>query len=349
MIKHKSRGIVLVFLIALFGVMISPLSAEGADSDKKTPAGFTVESILPENQLDTTKTYYYLGIEPNKPQTIQVKVISLQKEPVTVKLAVHDAVSSSVGAIDYAQANPKLDSSLKNPLTSFVTIKDNAKEVTVTNFEEKIVTYQINPPKESFPGVKLGSLRFVKKIGKSEKKKNGLTPEYAYVIAMMLNEDGSDFNHGADLHLKKANLQLSNGKKVVAANIQNDQPKVLREMKIEGWITKKGERKKLYKREMTDFSVAPTSNFNFEIPLGIEKTKPGTYVFHGKAKGDGKTWRWDKEFTIGEKAADTINEEAAYKATVPKWVPLVAGLLILCFFLLVLYLTKRTRKLIERE
>lgn len=334
-----------IILLCFIGLLLLPLEghAQGeASQEEESPAGFTVESIIPENQVDTTKTYYYLKMEPQQHQTIQVKVTSLKKEPVTVKVAVHDAVSSNVGAIDYANANPKLDNSLKTPLTSFVKVKDDIKEVTVENFEEKLVDFEIQTPAASFPGVKLGSLRFVKK--NEEKKKSGVTPEFAYVIALMLTEDGEQFNHGAELHLKKVGLQLSNGKKVIAANIQNDQPKVLQKLKIEGSLTKKGESKPTYQHKVKDFSVAPNSNFNFELPLGLEHVKTGTYIFKGKAEGDGRVWEWEKEVNLGKEQVDKVNQNAAYQILVPGWIPWTAMSLILLLLILIAYLFIRERK-----
>lgn len=349
MAKRYDKLIRKIMLLTIIGCFLFPNYAFAADSKEgesgQSPAGFTVESVIPENQVDTTKTYFYLNVEPNKPQTIQVKVRSIQKDPVTVKIAVHDAVSSSVGAIDYAQSEPKLDKSLKNPITSFVKVKDDIKEITVANKEEKIVEFEITPPNDPFTGVKLGSVRFVKKEDESDKKKKGLVSEYAYVIALMLTEDDEEeFNHGADLHLKKVRLDLSNGRKVIAARIQNDQPKVLQEMVIKGHITRKGETKVLDKHEQKNFSVAPNSNFDFNIPLGMENFKAGTYVFHGVAKGDGQTWRWDQEFTIGNKAADKINDESVYKVRVPNWVLWAAIALIVALIALIGYLIYRQRR-----
>lgn len=191
-----------LFFLLLVTTLCLPTMAQAEDN--QGPAGYTVESILPENQFDKTRTFYYLKMEPSQKQTIQARIISTQKEPVTVHVAVHDAVSSSVGAIDYAQEKPKLDISLKNPITSFVKVKDNVKEVIVQNYEEKIVEFEIDMPKETYPGVKLGSIRFLRKAEDKDKKKTGLVPEYARVIALMLTEDEGTFNHGADLHLKKS-------------------------------------------------------------------------------------------------------------------------------------------------
>ena len=335
-------------LLLIIGSLLFPILGH-AEKKQQDPAGFTVESIIPENQVDKTKTYYYLSVEPAQKQTIQVKVKSTKKEPVTISVAVHDAVSSSVGAIDYANPKPKLDKSLQNPITSLVKVKDNVKEVTVKNFEEKIVEYEITPSKEKFSGVKLGSLRFVRKGEESEKNKSGLTPEYARVIALMLTEDEEQFNHGAELHLKKVGLDLSNGRKVIAAKIQNDQPKVLQEMTINGQITRKGESEVLAKHQMENFSVAPNSNFNFELPLGLERFEAGTYVFTGEAKGDGRTWKWEETFKVGKERADQINEETVFKLVVPQWVPWTAGILLLCLIGMAVYLKRRQQTWQERK
>lgn len=335
-------------LLLIVGSFFFPMIGR-AEKEQQDPAGFTVESIIPENQVDKTKTYYYLSVEPAQKQTIQVKVKSTKKDPVSVNVAVHDAVSSSVGAIDYANSKPKLDKSLQNPITSLVKVKNNVKEVTVKNFEEKIVEYEITPSKEKFSGVKLGSLRFVRKGEESEKNKSGLTPEYARVIALMLTEDEEQFNHGAELHLKKVGLDLSNGRKVIAANIQNDQPKVLQEMTINGQITRKGKSEVLAKHQMENFSVAPNSNFNFELPLGLERFEAGTYVFTGEAKGDGRTWKWEETFKVGKERADQINEETVFKLVVPQWVPWTAGILLLCLIGMAVYLKRRQQTWQERK
>ncbi|MGM0340665.1 DUF916 and DUF3324 domain-containing protein [Candidatus Enterococcus murrayae] len=346
--RREKRQIIIPCL-SLFLLFLFPTISHADDTSTESKMGFSIESVIPENQLDKTKSYYYLSMQPGQKQTIQVKVKSLQKDPVTVTVAVHDAVSSSVGAIDYAKENPKLDKSLKNPITSLVKPQDGVKEVTVKDKEEKLVSFDITMPEKAFEGVKLGSLRFVKRDKVAEKQKTGLVPKYARVVALMLTEDDETFNHGADIKLKDVGLQLSNGRKVIAARIQNNQPKVLQEMKIQGDIRKKGEQKNLDKHKIDNFSVAPNSNFDFEIPLGLEKFNPGTYIFTGKAEGDGRIWKWEEEFTIGKEQADKVNDETVYKVVVPSWVPWVAGLLILALVGLIVSLVYRQRQWQERK
>ena len=339
--KVMYSTLVCSFLLCL---LLFPTRSFADEAGTEEKMGFSVESIIPENQVDRTKTYFYLSVMPEQTQTIQVKLKSLQEAPVTVQINIHDAVSSSIGAIDYAQEKPKLDQSLTDPITKVVRMKDDVKEVTLKNKEEKVVDFEITPPKTPFAGVKLGSLRFLRKNETADKQTSGLIPQYARVIAVMLTEDEEPFNQGAELHLKRVGLQLSNGRKVIAARIQNDQPKVLQEMTIQGSVRRKGEKKSLAKQKLENFSVAPNSNFDFEIPLGLEPFDAGTYIFTGKAEGDGRTWQWTKEFTIGKEHADKINEETAYKVVIPNWVPWTALGLIGALAVLVSYLLSRQQK-----
>lgn len=328
----------------LLFLLLFPTSSFADEAETEEMMGFSVESIIPENQVDRTKTYFYLSIMPEETQTIQVKLKSLQEAPVTIQMNIHDAVSSSIGAIDYAQDNPKLDQSLIDPITKVVRMKDDVKEITLKNKEEKVIDFEITPPKTPFTGVKLGSLRFLRKNETEDEKTSGLIPQYARVIAVMLTEDEEPFNQGAELHLKRVGLQLSNGRKVIAARIQNDQPKVLQEMTIQGSVQRKGEEKVLAEQKLENFSVAPNSNFDFEIPLGLESFEAGTYIFKGKAEGDGRTWEWTKEFTIGKEQATKINEETAYKVIIPNWVLWTALGLIGALAVLVFYLLSRQQK-----
>lgn len=339
--KKDYRLLFFPFLLMLF---LFPSINFADEKNTEEEMGFSVESIIPENQVDRTKSYFNLSVVPEQKQTIQVKVKSLQEDPVTIQVKVHDAVSSSVGSIDYAKDKPKLDVSLKDPITDLVKVENGIKEVTLKNKEEKTINFEITPPKDSFEGVKLGSLRFLRKNAQAEKETSGLVPQYARVIAIMLTEDEEAFNQGAELHLKRVNLQLSNGRKVIAARIQNDQPKVLQEMTIQGNVRKKGEKKILAKQKQEDFSVAPNSNFDFEIPLGLEKFEAGTYVFTGKAEGDGRTWKWEEEFTVGKEQADKINEETVFKVIVPSWVPWVALSLGIVLIALVVFLLRRQQQ-----
>lgn len=343
----RNKGFVCLFLLFSGVIFLLSSSLPSFAAQEENPAGFTVESVQSENQVDTTKSYFYLGVQPEQQQTIKVKVKSLRKEPRKVKIQINNAITGKNGVIDYGKTNPELDESLKQPLTTFVKTENEKKEITVQNFEEKTVSFVINPPKETFQGVKLGAVRFVGVPTDQEKKaaKNkGVTPEYAFVIALMVTEDKEPFDSGAELNLKYARLQLSNGERVFEGTIQNDQPKVLTGLSMEGYVTEKGSKDKIAKIAKENLSVAPNSNFAVMLPAGLENVNPGKYVLSLTARGDDREWRWTKEFQVGEKEAAKINNNAVYKLIIPQWVPYLFFLILVLTLLITLFLIQRRKK-----
>ncbi|EPE2449427.1 DUF916 and DUF3324 domain-containing protein [Enterococcus faecalis] len=253
-------------------------------------AGFTVESVIPDNQLDKNQTYFYLGVQPSSQQIIQVKIRSLQKEPVTVALSIHDAVNGTDGQIDYTQTSPKLDSSLTNSITQIVHLQNKEATVTLKNFEEKKVNYEIKTPKEPFSGVKLGALRFIKQLEDESLTSNQFTS--------MLTEDKQPFDEGAELQLKKVSTTISAGQPVVQVTYQNQQPKVMKGATITNWLTKKGQTKELLKKVQADVTVAPNSLLAMDLPLNEVVLPAGTYTIHSQVSAGNREWQWRKDFTI---------------------------------------------------
>lgn len=340
--KHKRWH-----LLAVVGLLISLLLPINAFAEEgQSPAGFTVESLPRESQVDTTKSYFYIGLQPEQEQTIQVKIKSTRKEPRTVRIQLNNAITGPNGVIDYTREDPQLDESLTVPLTDFVEIEGEQKEVTVENFEEQIISFKIRPPKETFSGVKLGAVRFIGVPTKTEKEqgKGGVTQEYAYTIALMVTEDKETFDSGADLKLKKAKLELFGGNRVFVGTIQNDQPKVLTDLSIKGYIKRKDSSKRFAQITKENLSVAPNSNFGIHLPAGLENVRPGKYVMTLVAQGDGREWKWTKEFQVGEKEAAKINKDAVFRLYLPKWTPYVFGGLFITMFLLTYWLIRRRKK-----
>ncbi|MGX6970507.1 DUF916 and DUF3324 domain-containing protein [Vagococcus bubulae] len=337
--KRWIRQLIVLTGILALGVQIGLLKVHAADNNQ-SQIGFTVEPVIPDNQIDKDATYFHLAVEPDKEQEISVKVKSLIKDPVTVDLGVTNAVTSTSGVIDYGQEKPVLDESLKVPLTTMVSIPKNEEHVTVQNFEEKIVKIKIHPPKEEFSGIKLGALTFMKAEDKNAKKRAGISNRYGYKIGLILSEDRTTYNEGADLKLKTIKPGLENGMKMINITFQNPEPKILSKLKIEAKMTKKGSKEVLKEQELTDRSLAPNSSYIFGIPWGMESIKPGDYTMHIIAQSGDRKWKWDEDFTIEAAEANKVNKKAVNKFTITKkMLILIIIVLLLNAILLVLRLT----------
>lgn len=337
--KRWKRQLILLIGILIMGIQFGVLHVQAADNQSQI--GFTVEPIIPDNQMDKDVTYYQLAVEPDKEQEISVKIKSLAKEPVTVDLGLTNAVTSSSGIIDYGQEKPVLDESLKVPLTTMVTIPKDEQHVTVQNFEEKIVKIKIHPPKDPFSGIKLGAITFMKAEDKDAKKRAGISNRYGYKVGLLLSEDRTAYNEDADLKLKTIKPGLDNGSKVINIKFQNPEPKILPRLMIQAKMTEKGSKTVIKELKMTDRSLAPNSNFDFGIPWGMDPIKPGKYTMHITAQSGDRKWKWDEDFTIDSAAADKVNKKSINKFTITKkMLILIIIVLILNAILLVMRLTK---------
>lgn len=329
-------------VLAFFLGSTAAFADETEDEKNKDSMGFTVEAVIPSNQVDQSKSFFFLKTTPNAEQTIQVKVKSTRKEPRTLTVAVNNAMTSSEATIDYGVDQPELDDSLKIPLTDLVTVPDDFKEVTVENYEEKVIDLKIKAPAEPFAGIKLGAIRL---IGTTDQNKAGLSVETGYTIGLVLTEDAAQYDLGGELTLKKVDVLLANGSKVVGVTLQNAEPKVIDGLKLHVKIRKKDSDKVLFEKKGTDLAVAPNTSFMYQIPMGIEQVQAGKYLVDITAENAVSNWKWMEEITITEETADKINEETIDKVLTPSWVPAATIVLTVIFAILIFLIVQRSRKI----
>ncbi|MDR0920765.1 MAG: DUF916 and DUF3324 domain-containing protein [Lactobacillales bacterium] len=336
MVKKLIIGIGLL----LAGVFVIGSECSQADTavDAMKQTGFTTECIIPDNQLDKTMPGFYISMKPNEKQILRVEVISESKEKRTIDSVIVNASTNPSTHIDYLEKAQILDNSLKEPVTDMVKITPETKEVTVENYNRKMVELEVQAPKKAFTGVKLGGI--ILKL-KNEKGQNSTL---MYRKSIMITMDNESFNHGADLKLLSVKPEVENGEKVIAARIQNYKPKVLNGTSWEAWITKKGNDKKIATLTREDTSIAPNTNFIIGTKWGIGDMQSGKYLYHIRAKGDNRSWKWDQEFTIGSAEAKKLNSTATWHVYVPDWVLWVSILLFVIYICLMAILLIRQNK-----
>lgn len=91
----------LVFLSLLLSFSSVAAADEKEDKKNRDTMGFTVETVLPSNQVDPSRSFYFLKVNPGETQRVQMKIISTRKEARTVKVSLNDAITSSEATIDY--------------------------------------------------------------------------------------------------------------------------------------------------------------------------------------------------------------------------------------------------------
>ncbi len=298
---------------------------EQPSSEKYTEndVGFTVEPVFTNTQIDQSKGFFFVRVKPDEPQDLVVKVKSTNKNPTKVTIYVSDAFTNQNGVIDYDGEEYPEDNTLKNSLKEISNVSD--PEITVQNYETKEVKIRITPPKDAFQGVKCAAICVMK--AEPEENTEGLTSLFGYRVGLIVTEDSETYDDGSSLNLLKVQPTVHEGKRVIQTRLQNPEPKVLEKLTVETKLRAKGKEEILRKRKTNDMRMAPNSQFDFATNWGLDPIEAGTYVLSIKADSGENTWSWEEEFTIGEKEAKKINEEATYTITYPSWVPIVVLLI----------------------
>ncbi|EOH93739.1 DUF916 and DUF3324 domain-containing protein [Enterococcus pallens] len=295
------------------------------EQNKGMEVGFTVEAVKTDTQVDESKGFFFVKVLPGQEQQLTLKIKSTSEEERKVTIKIRDAFTNQNGEIDYDGAEYQRDESLKNSMEEITSVSEET--VSVKNKEEKEIIITVKPPKESFDGVKVAAI-VVMNAEDTEEQQKGLSSNYGYRLGLVITEEEEvDYSDGSSLNLLQVKPTVHQGKRVIQARLQNPEPKILDSLTVETKLRKKGDKEVLRKRTTNDMRMAPNSQFDFATNWGLDPIEAGTYVLSIKADSGENTWSWEEEFTIGEKEAKKINEEATYTITYPSWVPIVVLLI----------------------
>lgn len=128
-------------ILSLIALILFPLTSYAEEekesqaiTENEKRAGFTVQAVLPENQVNDRIGYYHLLMEPEQQQTIQVRIVNTSAEKQTYKVEVINAATNRNGLITYDERDKEPDESMKLPITEVA--KPKHKEVSVEAYSE---------------------------------------------------------------------------------------------------------------------------------------------------------------------------------------------------------------------
>lgn len=326
-------------LLVAFGWMQQTKTA------KAESVGYSVSTITPKNQDDKKVTYFALRVKPNQQQKLTIVIHNSSKSTKKFQVGVNQAMTNTNGVIDYSQANPKLDSSLKVGIKD-VFGKNNTQKVTVNAKSAKKVSLSYQMPAKEIDGMILGGI-YVKELkdNKTSSKKNGVTISnaFAYVVGVRLRESGIDVAPDMRLHTVKAG-QIS-GLNQIQANLQNPRPGLMKALKIESKVTKQGSSKSVLTQTKENMAMAPNTNFNYSIPWGNTQLKAGDYTLtlDAYAKG-GYHWHFVKNFTITQKDINSLKNRINTPQKNYFWWFVAGGVIIVLLLAVIIYLLMKNRK-----
>ena len=287
---------------------------------------FSVETEIPENQIDKTKTYFDLMMKPDQEQILKVRAANSTDENLVIDVSVKSATTNSNGVIEYGESLTALDKSAPADLSEIIQLKDGGESVELPAKSEKV-----DETKD-----------------KQKENTNGLAIEnrYAYTVAVLLRENETVVQ--PELSLEKVEPTQRNARSVISATLLNHEAAYLQSMKVTANVKNKKTNNVILEKEQEDMQMALNSIFNFPIPYEENEMEAGTYVLAMTVEGSGKKWQFTKEFTISKEDAKTFNEkDVTVKKTESKLIYLLIGLLLLlliiCLFI-ILRLKKQKNK-----
>ncbi|MBD9366693.1 DUF916 and DUF3324 domain-containing protein [Leuconostoc mesenteroides] len=333
-------------LAALSFFVFAPFSIHAAEMP------FTVNTNIPDNQIDKKKTFFNLKVQPKQRQRVTVKLTNTTVNDITVNVSVNSAKTNANGVVEYGKTNIKIDKSLKYPITDLVKYPSN---VTVPANSSKEVPFDITMPKEGYDGIILGGIVFQQKDSEAMKnsssvKGTSIQNHYAYAVALSLKE--SDKQVVPNLNLLKVNPGQNNARNVINAQLQNDKSILLSNVKVTAKVYARNAKKPVYSSVTRDMQIAPNSSFKYPIALNGTEMKAGNYTLKldviGTAYDKSKTWHFTKNFTIKSKQARDLNKsDVDVKANTnnSNWLYILIGaaLLIIIIILIVVIILQRKK------
>ena len=315
-----------------------------AVSAEELAAGFTVEGVPNERQIDKNLSYFYLKEEPGQTDEIKILLTNNSSEDKTLIVNVVDANTNSNGLVDYT-GNLKNHATLETPLSSIVS--EVKREVLVPKNGEIEITLELKMPLESFEGVVVGGVVVSEKLEDDQTADSLMFKNtYSYTIAIVLtNEANTEIKKRVSVELEKVEPILYDGRKIVQVTILNPNSYIFHDASVSGSIFEKSTNKKVIESKKDGISIAPHSVYPFMFDWQKKKLEPGTYIFRGQVTAEKDKWDFEKEFTITEEQSNEINEKTVFKVTIPTWLELSGTIaLVTAILTTILAIIRKQRK-----
>ncbi len=298
---------------------------------------FSVHTVIPENQIDKTKTYYNLLVTPNSEQVLKIVLKNTTDKDRVINISINSATTNTNGVIDYGQNDIKRDSTLKYDMSDIISVPS---EITVPRHGEYTLEMEVKTPIEVFEGVLAGGIQLEEKDSDVDNNKQSvITNKYNYVVGVLLFEN-KDQVIEPDLKMNKVMATQDNARNVISSNIQNIMPAYINNMSVRTKIYKKDDVNKnaIYSSSSEKMQMAPNSNFNYLTRLEGKKLKPGVYILNFVASSEKNKWEFNKEFVIKGDVANKLNSSDVSIEDGINWIYILIGVLVFAIILLVVLL-----------
>ena len=306
---------------------------------------FGVNIILPENQRGNIVGHFDMLMEPGSQQVIEIEIVSVSDEPITVLIEVANAVTDSAGVVHY---QPQQGREVPRDETLVFAFKDMAtmktSRIHLEPRETVRVPITIKMPEEHFDGVVAGGFGITQEFdleAAREETKEMIIHVLSFEVPVIIRQNETRIS--PDLNLVDAYASQRNWRNIVAAHLQNPERMFINQMNIYARVTPTDSNETLFEQFVESRQMAPNSNFIFSIPLNGERFTSGDFLLHMEVDSENGRWSFVREFHITSEQARTLNEMDVSIVRTPLWIFIATGGGVL-FVVFVVYMTIFKRK-----
>ncbi|MBV7392068.1 DUF916 and DUF3324 domain-containing protein [Enterococcus sp. ALS3] len=299
-----------IFIALLGMLMVICFPFVKTDAAEEDSVDYSIQAIIPENQVNQELSYFDLRVTSGEHQTIQVQVNNFSDQAQKYSVEVNTAQTNGNMLIDYSNNQLPKDSMNQLPISEFV---DYPKEIEIPAQKAGIISFDINVPEEAFDGILLGGIHVKKHFAENEKPADGkIKSEYDYILGLRLSENDEAVTPNIEFSkISPANISNNAGIKV---QLKNPTATTIKNVTMTGNIYSADSDKSIISRTIENGSIAPDSVFDLFFFNGkTGKTKPleaGNYRMEMQVKDENDhQWNFSQKFKISQQAAKKVNNQ----------------------------------------
>lgn len=329
---NKRIGAIIVFISTVV-VMLLPVSAKANSNN------FSVKIIPTEHQIDDTKSYFDLKLQPEESDILPIEISNNSGKNQKFSITFQKATTNMNGIVDYTL--DKVISSGEPQINIRDVVKIETSEISIDANSSQQVTLSVKMPKKSFDGILLGGIKVSQVEDSEDSTRQMVSNKVQYVTAVQIKQ--TDNMVAPKITAGNINLTQINGQNAVVMSLNNPTATLISKVKGHFQITKKGSKEVLVEQTNDQMSIAPNISFMPFLKFG-DKFKPGDYTYTITLKNSDNEWSLSKDFVISKDEAKKYNASSIDESKkIPLWIYIVSGMAIV-ILILVIVLIKVIKK-----
>ncbi|GEM_PF-3147743 len=296
-----------------------------------TTANYSVSPIKSDKQNNLDASYFDLKLKPNETDTLKLAIVNNSNKSIKICTTVDHTSTNSNGVVEYKNSQNFQSSQLTYQMQDL--INPNNDLIQLKPYEQRIISYEIKAPPQSFQGVISGGINFTEIETEKTNTSQGMAikNQLGYSIAVLIH--GENEIDKAKVEIDNIKLNQTNGTTAIVVPIMNQSPIFLNKLSVNATV-KKG-KEIVYIANKNDAQQAPNSVYNYPIEIENQDLSSGEYTVEISLSSKGKKWNFEKELTIKDKTAQKLNNSRLKPPNKLNVTKILLGIVVVVFVILI--------------